>query len=351
MDKDKVRAFTQKCFQDMAGAMTAGLAYVGTRTGLFRAMAHRGPMTLEAVVQASGLEPRYVDEWLKGMVSAGYLDFDPELGSYELPDEHAFLLASDGTDHFAGGLFFMAPTLLAAAPKVADAFAAGGGVEFPDYGAEGRQALDLINRGNYQHRLVNYWLKALPDVIDQLEAGVHALDVGCGVGHVSLSLAAAFPNSRFVGVDIDTMSIEQARSNAEQRGLAERVQFNAGTLEEVFSDESFDFITACDCVHDFADPSRILANVKSRLNPDGTFLVIEPKSADRLEDNCHPIGTMFYGFSVFHCMTQSLAAGGPGLGTCMGPARLTSLMTEAGFTRCETLDIKSQVNMFFAVRH
>jgi hypothetical protein len=29
---------------------------------------------------------------------------------------------------------------------------------------------------------------------------------------------------------------------------------------------------------------------------------------------------MLYGFSIFHCMTQSLAQGGPGLGTCMGPA-------------------------------
>ena len=80
-------------------------------------------------------------------------------------------------------------------------------------------------------------------------------------------------------------------------------------------------------------------------------MVIEPKVADRLEDNINPIATMFYGFSVFHCMTQSLAEDGPGLGTCMGPARTEALLNEAGFSRFRRLDIKSQVNLFYAVGH
>jgi 2-polyprenyl-3-methyl-5-hydroxy-6-metoxy-1,4-benzoquinol methylase len=112
----------------------------------------------------------------------------------------------------------------------------------------------------------------------------------------------------------------------------------------------FDLITAFDCVHDFAAPAETLSEIRALLKPDGTLFVAEPKAADRLEDNFHPIGTMFYGFSLFHCMTQSLANGGPGLGTCMGPARLKQLLQEAGFSHFETLDIKSQVNSFYAAR-
>ena len=56
------------------------------------------------------------------------------------------------------------------------------------------------------------------------------------------------------------------------------------------------------------------------------MFIVEPKAADRLEDNISPIGTMLYGFSLFHCMTQSLAKGGPGLGTCLGPARTEELI-------------------------
>jgi len=350
MDKVKIKAFADRCFNDMAGAMSAGLVYVGIRTGLFTAMAQRGPMSVAQVVNASQLEPRYVEEWLNGMAAAHYLHYDPGARTFEFPDEHAYLLASEGTDHFAGGMFHMAPALLAVAPKVADAFVDGGGVDFEEFGDDGIYALDLINRGNYQHRLVNYWLNALPEVIATLEVGATGLDIGCGVGHATLALATAFPNSRFVGVDLDQTSIDQARANATEQDLSNRVRFIAEPLENLAAEETFEFITACDCVHDFADPHALLSNLRTRLNSNGTMLVIEPKASDHLEDNCHPIGAMFYGFSVFHCMTQSLAAGGPGLGTCMGPAKLEALMKQAGFSRCEQLDIKSNVNMFFAVR-
>ena len=112
----------------------------------------------------------------------------------------------------------------------------------------------------------------------------------------------------------------------------------------------FDLITLCDCVHDLADPAKTLREVRALLKPDGMLFVVEPKAADRLEDNRHPVATMFYGFSIFHCMTQSLARGGPGLGTCMGPATAEKLLREAGFSRFEILPLKSQVNLFYAAR-
>ena len=38
-----------------------------------------------------------------------------------------------------------------------------------------------------------------------------------------------------------------------------------------------------------------------------------------LAPNLNPVAAMYYGFSVFHCMTPPLAQGGLGLGTYMGP--------------------------------
>jgi len=350
MDKDRVKAFTQRVFQDMAGAMTAGLAFLGTRTGLFRAMAGRGPMGLDQVVAASGLEARYVEEWLKGMVCAGYLEYDAEHDTYELPEEHAYLLASDGTDHFAGGLFHMAPVLLGVAPEVAESFRQGGGVRFEEYGEEGTLALDLINRGNYEHRFADYWLGAVPDVRERLRAGARALDVGCGAGRVPIALAKAFPRSHFVGVDPHEGSVARAREAAAREGVAERVDFVVGTVDAVAAEAAFDLVTLCDCLHDLEQPLEVLQGIRARLRADGTLFVIEPKVADHLKDNRTPVATMFYGFSVFHCMTQSLAKGGPGLGACLGPGRTAALVHEAGFGRCERLDIKSQVNLFYAVR-
>ncbi len=78
--------------------------------------------------------------------------------------------------------------------------------------------------------------------------------------------------------------------------------------------------------------------------------MLEPRAGDRLEDNIHSLGTVYYGFSLFHCMTQSLAEGGPGLGTCMGPAKTMELLRSAGFSEVEPLDIKSQTHLFYSAR-
>lgn len=349
MDKDRLKSFTGKVFDDMAAAMAVGMVYLGARTGLFRAMAERGPMTAAEVIEASGLEAPYVEEWLRGMVAARYLDYAPDGERYHLPDEHAYLLASDGTDHYVCGLHHMAPVLLSMAPRVAEAFERGGGVPFADYGEHGVEALDLVNQGSYENRFAGLWIQALPEIVARLEAGARALDVGCGVGRVSMTLAEAFPASSFLGVDLDEHSVSRARAESERRGLDGRAAFEASAVETLSPDNGFDLITVCDCVHDFTDPVGTLTAIRRVLAPDGTALVVEPKAADRLEDNVNPIAAMFYGFSLFHCMTQSLAAGGPGLGTCMGPAKMEALARDAGFTRFEVLDIRSPVNAFFAL--
>ena len=294
MDKEKVKLAVDHVFRDMAGAMSAGMAFVGTRTGLFRAMQGKGAMSLREVVDASGLQARYVEEWLKGMASAGYLDYQPATQRYALSDEHAYFLASDGSDHFAGGMFEMVPVLMRVAPRVAEAFAKGGGVRFEEFGPECVTALDLINRGQYEHRFIDYWLQSLPEAVARLRAGGRMLDVGCGSGRVCLAFAKAFPQAEIVGIDPDEESIRRARQ------AASKATFLATTTDKVERGAGFDLVTMCDCIHDLAEPARTLSEVRALLKPDGMLFVVEPKAADRLEDNRNPVATMFYGFSIFH---------------------------------------------------
>jgi ubiquinone/menaquinone biosynthesis C-methylase UbiE len=217
-------------------------------------------------------------------------------------------------------------------------------VPFEEFGPECVTALDLINRGQYEHRFTEYWLQSLPDVVKKLEAGGRMLDIGCGSGRVCLAFAKAYPKARITGIDPDAESIARARQ------LGSTVDFAVGTAASLVGQGRFDLITMCDCLHDLASPLETLREARALLEPDGTLFVVEPKAADRLEDNRNPVATMFYGFSIFHCMTQSLARGGPGLGTCMGPAMAERLLREAGFSSFEILPLKSQVNAFYAAR-
>jgi 2-polyprenyl-3-methyl-5-hydroxy-6-metoxy-1,4-benzoquinol methylase len=344
VDKEKAKQALDQVFRDMAGAMTAGMVYVGVKTGLFRAMAGKGAMSAAEVIQISKLQPRYVEEWLKGMVAAGYLAYDPAAQTFTLPDEHAYFLASDDSDHFVGGLFAMVPPLMRVAPQVARAFAEGGGVPFEEFGPECVSALDLINRGQYEQRFTDYWMKSVPDAAARLRAGGRALDVGCGSGRVCIALAKAFPAAEVVGIDPDEESIRRAKE------AAPGLNFFVKTTADLARGPGFDFITLCDALHDLAEPLVTLRQIRALLKPQGTLFIVEPKAADRLEDNRNPVAATFYGFSVFHCMTQSLARGGPGLGTCLGPAATEALVRQAGYPRFERLDIKSLTNLFYAAR-
>ncbi len=346
MDKEKTKDMADRIFRDMAGAMAVGLAHLGTQTGLFRVMADQGPMTLDAVVRGSGLTARYVEEWLKGMVAARYLDYAPATGTFCLPAEHAYLLASETTDHYMGGLFGMVPPLLTVAPRVLQAFRDGGGVPFADFAPECREAIDLMNRGNYEHRLVDYWLAQLPEVVARLTAGGRVLDVGCGTGQVVQALARAFPASDVIGVDPDARSI--AAATAAMAALTPPPRLIHATLDAVPTDLRCDLILLCDVLHDLPTPLPVLRDIRQRLAPGGVLFIIEPRVSDHLEENIHPMGAMFYGFSVFHCMTQSIAHQGAGLGACMGPARTKDLLAEAGFSRIDSVPIKSAVNLFYA---
>ena len=74
MDKDRILRFADDVYRDMAGAMAIGMAYLGLRTGLFEAMKGAGPLTPAELAGNTGLQERYVEEWLSGMTAAGWLE-------------------------------------------------------------------------------------------------------------------------------------------------------------------------------------------------------------------------------------------------------------------------------------
>lgn len=70
-------------------------------------------------------------------------------------------------------------------------------------------------------------------------------------------------------------------------------------------------ITAFDVVHDLANPVGVLRAIRGVLAPGGGFLMVEAKVGDLLEEDIAQQTN--YGWSVFHCLPQSLAEGGAGL--------------------------------------
>ena len=104
------------------------------------------------------------------------------------------------------------------------------------------------------------------------------------------------------------------------------------------------------CIVDLPDPVGAMKKIRAALSEGGTYLMVEPKVADDLETNMgNPFARMFYGISCLHCVPQSLAQGGLGLGACWGEKRARALSAEAGFTRFDRLGIRTAGLVFYAL--
>src|SRR6201995_6126187 len=66
--------FAERMLRTMNEAALALMVSVGHRTGLFDAMAGMPPATSAGIAAASGLNERYVREWLGAMVTAGVVE-------------------------------------------------------------------------------------------------------------------------------------------------------------------------------------------------------------------------------------------------------------------------------------
>ena len=142
IDEQKLEAFMGQVVADAAAAESAAVNYLGDRLGLYRSMADAGPLTSRQLAHRTGLAERYVREWLANQVAGGYVTYDSEDATFELPDEHALVLADEGSDVFVAGMFEIIAAMWAATDQVGDAFRTGDGV-----GCGHRRQLDARKHG------------------------------------------------------------------------------------------------------------------------------------------------------------------------------------------------------------
>jgi SAM-dependent methyltransferase len=169
-------------------------------------------------------------------------------------------------------------------------------------------------------------------VVQRLEAGIDVADVGCGHGHSTLLMAQAFPRSRFHGFDTHADSIAQARRNAAQAGLSERVSFGIARAVD-YPDRRYGLICFFDVLHDLGDPVAAARHAAQTLAPGGTVLLVEPFANDRVEDNLGTVAQLYYAASSMICCAHAISEGGSMvLGAQAGQARLADVFRKAGFT-------------------
>ena len=350
LDDAAVEEFAEKVLVDYAGANAFFMASIGDRLGLFTELAKNGRATTDELAGRTGLQERYVREWLGGMAAAGYLEFEPSTAHYSLPPENVPVLAEEAGPAFLGCAFFDFSTNFGETyHRLLDAFRRGGGVSQEAYGTEVAESIERFTAPWFEHMLVEEWLPEMPAVTRKLTEGASLCDIGCGRGRAVIRLARAFPKSRFVGLDVYEPAVRASEAAAESAGVAERVRFEVRDASEGLGGR-YDVITTFDVVHDSVDPAAILRGIRAALEPDGRYVCVEINCADRPEGNTGPLGTVLYGLSLAYCLPVSLAEGGAGLGTLGLPeSKLTELALEAGFCEVRRLQIDNPFNCIYEI--
>jgi 2-polyprenyl-3-methyl-5-hydroxy-6-metoxy-1,4-benzoquinol methylase len=337
-DQAKAEAFAGKLLTALNHGSLCLMLSVGHRTGLFDVMSKSPPATSQELAAQAGLNERYVREWLGAMTTARVIEVDPATLKFSLPPEHAaFLTRAAAADNMAVFAQYMA-VMGGVEDDIVECFRKGGGVPYEKF-QRFHEVMAEDSGQSVLSTLESHILPLVPALPERLSTGIRMLDVGCGRGRILNRLAALYPRSRFVGMDLSQEAVTYAREEA-SRGGRDNVEFAAVDLsdfDQTAECESFDFITTFDAIHDQAKPLNVLKGIYRALKPEGVYLMQDISGTSHVhKDIEHPIGTFLYTISCMHCMTVSLAQGGEGLGAMWGEETTREYLQKAGFRSITT---------------
>ena len=284
----------------------------------------------EAPLERAFGEARAPHHLLDRAGDGGYVDYHPASKTYELTQEQAAALADDTSPVFLPHAWRVVASMWADEPKTLDAFKTGKGVSWGEHDERLFCGVATFYRNCYSASLIKEWLPTLSGVTAKLEKGAKVADVGCGHGHSTVLMAKAFPASRFWGFDVHEGSIETARRVAREAGVGDRVSFEVAKAD-AYTKRGYDLVCFFDCLHDMGRPTDAARHAAAAMAQDGTLMVIEPFAGDRVEDNIHPIGRLYYAASTTMRCAHAISENGTHvLGAQAGPRQIEAVLASAG---------------------
>ncbi len=330
LNEEKLQEFVGKMVVEMGAAVTGPLVIIGDKLGLYKTLAHAGPLDASGLARRTSTNERYIQEWLASQAASGYVEYNAESGRFFMTPEQAAVLADvESPFHMTGGYYSLASTYHDEA-KLTAAFQSGDGITWEDHNGCLFCGVAKFFQAGYRANLVQEWIPSLQGVESKLREGAVVADVGCGYGISTVLMGKTYPRSLFVGFDIHGESIEEARAHAREEGVT-NVSFEVATAKN-YPGEDYDFVTFFDCLHDMGYPAGAAEHVYETLKKGGTWMIVEPFAHDDLKDNLNPVGRLHYGYSTQVCTPTSLSQEtGAALGAQAGFRRLSDVIMPAGF--------------------
>ncbi|MEO6571325.1 MAG: SAM-dependent methyltransferase, partial [Ilumatobacteraceae bacterium] len=194
--QDRLRMFSFQVYSKLEGAVTAGMIHLGDRLGLYRSLAAAdGPRTSDELAADTGLQERWVREWLHNQAAAHLIDFSDADGvdRFSMSGEARAVLASPAHPAFGMGMFHRLPQTMQALDVMPESFRTGIGHDYDSHGPEGAEGIERSFEPWNNANLLRKVLPAMDGVVDRLRSGARVADIGCGAGGAVMLMAEAFP--------------------------------------------------------------------------------------------------------------------------------------------------------------
>jgi ubiquinone/menaquinone biosynthesis C-methylase UbiE len=160
-----------------------------------------------------------------------------------------------------------------------------------------------------------------------IRPGMACLDVGCGGGDVSFELAQLVgPSGRVVGIDIDEVKIEIARSEARAQQIA-NIEFRLTNIAESEPEAEFDFAHARFLLSHLPNPAAALAKIGQAIRPEGILVVAD---TDFRGFFCDPDSPALWRYVELYTETVKRRGGDANIGP-----RLPALLAQHGFEKVQ----------------
>ncbi|HET9673043.1 MAG TPA: methyltransferase domain-containing protein [Actinomycetota bacterium] len=348
--------FAARVFDATLATMDLFSIHLGDRLGYYRALLH-GPATPAELATRTGSDTRYAREWLEQQAVTGILEVEldagePEARRYALPAAHAEVLTEDTSQSYLAPLARMLSAAGVQLPALVEAYRTGDGLPWSRYGTDMRESQADINRPPFQQLLGPEYLRLVPDVFQRLSSGASRVaDLGCGAGWSSIGIAQAFPQARVRGLDVDGPTVELARRNAIDAGVADRVRFDVVDATDPTLDGDHDLVIALECVHDLADPVGFLMTMGRLASEDGAVIVADMNVGEMFAAPGDAIERLMYGYSILVCLPDCRShPNSVATGTVMRPETFRRYAAEAGFPDVEILPIDTDFWRFYRLR-